>query len=233
MLNKLTESSRSTMLYCFSPAIMIATFSIEWALAVYVLAAYGRHRIGQLATALLVFLGLFQLAEYQICRGSDTAIWTILGLLGITILPPLGLHIISATTKRQGVTWAGYLLALFFALVFIILPEAVQGATCTGNYVILHLESKVSFAYGMYYLGFVFLGTWEAYHAHLVAKKAAIRQRLYWMTVGYLAFLVPMSIAYLLIPATRAAVPSIMCGFAVILAIILAWKVVPTADVSE
>lgn len=229
----LSDHVRSPILYCFSPAIMISTFSIEWALALYVILFYGRYRVGQLATALLIALGIFQLAEYQICTGPNPDKWVMTGLLAITFLPPLGLHIISITTGRHGVTWASYALAAVFALTFAILPEAVHGATCTGNYVILHLEPKTSYAYGVYYLGFVFLGAWEAYHAHLVAKKELIKQRLFWMTIGYLAFLLPMAIAYLLIPATRAAVPSIMCGFAVTFAIILAWKVVPTSKASN
>ena len=48
------------------------------------------------------------------------------------------------------------------------------------------------------------------------------------LALGYLAFIVPTTAANLINPATLAGIPSIMCGFAVLLAIILAGEVLPS-----
>jgi len=47
--------------------------------------------------------------------------------------------------------------------------------------------------------------------------------------VGYLVFLVPTALAYSVSPATRRGIPSIMCGFAVLFALILTLYVLPLA----
>ena len=45
--------------------------------------------------------------------------------------------------------------------------------------------------------------------------------------MGYASFMVPMGFIYIISPASRAAVPSIMCGFAIILGLILTLRVIP------
>ncbi|TSC81996.1 MAG: hypothetical protein G01um101419_692, partial [Parcubacteria group bacterium Gr01-1014_19] len=48
-----------------------------------------------------------------------------------------------------------------------------------------------------------------------------------WFIVGYLSFILPMGVIFVISPATREALASIMCGFAIIFALILALKIVP------
>jgi hypothetical protein len=47
------------------------------------------------------------------------------------------------------------------------------------------------------------------------------------LAVGYLAFILPVTIVNIIDPSTISGIPSIMCGFAVILAVILAGEVLP------
>ena len=47
------------------------------------------------------------------------------------------------------------------------------------------------------------------------------------MVIGYLSFMLPMGIAYAFYEPARVAVASIMCGFALSLAFILALRIVP------
>ena len=46
---------------------------------------------------------------------------------------------------------------------------------------------------------------------------------------GYLVFLIPTATVNYIKPETRAGIPSIMCGFAVFFALILAFKILPLA----
>ena len=63
--------------YCFSPSVMLATFLLEFGMALYVVWRYKLNTIGRLVTVMLMSLGTFQLAEYMVCGGLglDTASW--------------------------------------------------------------------------------------------------------------------------------------------------------------
>jgi hypothetical protein len=78
----------------------------------------------------------------------------------------------------------------------------------------------------MYYYGWLMVGVGYAWKA---GKTVATnkRQALQALAIGYLAFIVPTTIANVIDPSTIAGIPSIMCGFAVIWAIILTTVVLP------
>ena len=80
-------------------------------------------------------------------------------------------------------------------------------------------------------LGFLLLGIWESLEKITsLRRRSSGKKALQWLIVGYLSFMAPMGAVYLLFPETRNAVASIMCGFALVLAFILAFKVVPAYD---
>jgi hypothetical protein len=69
---------------------------------------------------------------------------------------------------------------------------------------------------------------WEALYAHhTTIRSKRFRSVLSWMVIGYFSFLLPLVIVYVILAPARAAVASIMCGFAVIFAFILAFEIVP------
>jgi len=125
----------------------------------------------------------------------------------------------------------GYATAAAFILYFVFVPKSISAAICGGNYVIFNAANDFYRLYGFYYLGFLLLGIWES-----IDKMKSLRDETYvktllqWLIVGYLSFMAPMGLAYLLFPETRNAVASIMCGFALVFAFILASKIVPFYD---
>ena len=77
-------------------AVLIGTFLIEIALFAYVLLRYEQTRNIRLIAGLLLFLGMFQLAEYGVCVGLFTLsseVWSRIGFVSISMLPVLGLHL--------------------------------------------------------------------------------------------------------------------------------------------
>ena len=99
--------------YCFSPPVMIATFFIEIGLAIYVAWRYKLNEVTRLAVALLTFLAIFQLAEYNVCEGSfgiNSLGWARLGYVAITLLPPIGFHLATkiAGQKQYGLVAFAY-----------------------------------------------------------------------------------------------------------------------------
>jgi hypothetical protein len=81
--------------------------------------------------------------------------------------------------------------------------------------------------YEVYYFSLVLIGLWLGLRPATSGTSLTRRRGLLWMVTAYLAFSVPTLIINLMIPATKAAVPSIMCGFAVVFALIIGLKVAP------
>lgn len=201
---------------------MLATFLIEIALAAYVFARYRMTNFGRISAVILLLLALFQLAEYQVCGGAETLFWSRIGFAAITLLPILGLHLITIVTQKNYFLIFGYTASFLLILTFLFSSQAIAGAVCAGNYVIFQLQQELAWVFSGYYFSILMLGIWE------ISEKLTVgsNKLLVWMLVAYLSFLVPTGIVYLLRPETMYAIPSIMCGFAVIFAFILALRIV-------
>ena len=206
---------------------MLSTFVLEWLLVIASLIRFRKTLFGQLSSLLLILLATFQLAEYLICTQAPTLIWARLGLVAITLLPPVGLHLLAVISGRLQAVRLSYGLALLFSLLFLLWPGVTNQPTCGGNYVIFHTSYSVAVAYAYYYLGYLLWGLWEALSTYRASSDHQLRNLLTWMMIGYLSFMVPMAVVYLMNPTAREAIPSIMCGFALLLAFILSFKILP------
>ena len=218
-------------LFCFSPPVMIATCVIELGLLLYTLWRYKLSTIGRLAVALLALLATFQLAEFQVCTpalGEMPIGWVQLGYIAITLLPAVGIHLVLAIAgKKQPVLlWAAYGSSTAFALLFGLRDEIFRGYVCAGNYNIFQLASPFGGVYFAFYYFWLAVGIGLAWSLAVRASKT-IQKALYLQIVGYLCFMVPTAIINTLAPQTLKGLPSIMCGFAVLYAIILTIGIVP------
>jgi hypothetical protein len=228
----MNNSKDSQTFYCFSPPVTIATFAIEVVLAVFVFLRYRSTRFGKVSGLVLVLLAVFQFAEYRICiMSGDSAIWSRIGFIAITILPLAGLYLVSLVSHKPHFLKLGYITAALFVLYFMFVPKAISGAICGGNYIIFNTSTDLYRLYGFYYWGFLLLGIWESLEKIASLKRRTSAKRiLQWLIIGYLSFMAPMGAVYVLLAETRMAVASIMCGFALVLAFILALKIVPAYD---
>lgn len=210
---------------------MLATFVVEIALLLITLTTRKLNQVTKLICATFFFLAFFQLCEYFVCGGFgvDAKVWSRLGFIAITTLPPLGLHLVHAIAgKKPGkAVWGAYALMAVWIAVFGFAETAFTNHQCVSNYVIFHLGHYFGYAYSAYYYGLLLLGIWYAMKFGDKTKKAAPRQALYGMIVGYLVFLLPTAIANTIKPETMKGIPSIMCGFAVLFALILFGYVLP------
>lgn len=222
------DNGKSTKLYCFSPPVMIVTFIVEIVLAGYVYLKSRKANSNLGVVMVLVFLAIFQLSEFLICGGRDPLLWSRVGLFAITFLPILGLYLIDQLKKDTHLLKFGTFVAVAFAVFFVFVPQTINGATCGGNYIIFDIKHDVHALYGYYYFGFLLLGIWEALSGiRSDNRKRMSKRALFWFIVGYLSFILPLTLVYIFIPITRIAIASIMCGFAVIFAFILAFKIAP------
>lgn len=211
---------------------MLATFIIEIIGALYVVFRFKMTPVSRLATGILVGLATFQLAEYNVCEGAwgvDSLTWARIGYVAITLLPPLGLHLATKIAGRQqkALVASGYAAAAVFAGIFLFVGHGMGSQECLGNYVIFKIAHWASIPYGVYYYGILLLTVGYAFQAAKGMKNAFKASALKYLAIGYTAFIVPTTAANLIDPTTIAGIPSIMCGFAVILAIVLSGIVIP------
>ncbi len=225
---------RPGRLYCFSPPIMILTFVIELGIACYVAYRYRMSVAARLTTALLVLLATFQLAEFMVCEGAlglSSLGWARIGYVAITLLPPIGLHLgmqIARRTNRP-LLMAAYGSGIAFAVFFMFVGHGMQGNQCLGNYVIFQVAPASLIPYTMYYYGWLVASVAIVMGMAKTITSPARRSALRWLAAGYASFIVPTTLVNIVQPDTIAGIPSIMCGFAVILAVIILFKVAPQA----
>lgn len=221
-------------LYCFSPPVMLATFAIEIGLAAYALYRYRSDKLAKLCIAILSLLAIFQLAEFNVCEGSlgiDSLTWSRVGYVCITFLPVLGIHALLTIAKRSSpmLVRGLYALATVFAAYFLTVGHGLTASVCTGNYVIFEVNPHINTLYMLYYYGLEVFALYTAWSLASRAKQKKPRRALYGFAVGYLCLLVPTTTVNIIDPDTIRGIPSIMCGFAVLLALAIVFVVLPNA----
>lgn len=213
---------------------MIITFIAELVLAAHTLIRYKPASVTRISSTILVCLAVFQLAEFNICEGAfglDGATWARLGYVAITLLPPMGLHLATklAGNKQTLLVAGSYTAAAAFASYFLFVGHGITGPACLGNYVIFQIAQGAGSLYGLYYYLLLAIAVVYAWY---MANKIRLTQvnkakALNALAIGYLAFMIPTTAVNLASPSTVSAIPSIMCGFAVLFALILSGEVLP------
>jgi len=220
---------KNSAFYCFSPPVMIATFAIEITLMAYTIIRYKMSDMTRLVSATLLLLATFQYAEFHVCEAIGTgAYYSRLGYIAIALLPPVGIHLISKVAKRpnRGLIGTAYASGIAFALSFGLNANAFDSFACVSNYAIFHLSGNVGGLFFLYYYFWLFAGIWLCYKYRDSVKPNA-RKALTLQAVGYLSFVIPTGVVNMINPQTMYGIPSIMCGFAVLYALNLAFGIAP------
>lgn len=215
---------------------MVITLIIEFSSAIYTVWHYKMDVASRLITGLLIGLGTFQMAEYFVCtHGAHAELWSRIGFVAISTLPAFGthlMHVLADKPKRKAVALS-YASMAAFSIFFLTYSGAFVGNKCEGNYVIFQLGSQIGGTYALtYYYPWLLFGVvmGARWANELMAKGKKFRNRLEsvrGLIVGYLVFVIPCAIWNTLDAASRPAIPSIMCGFAVLLALILTFYILP------
>ena len=206
---------------------MLATMIIECGLAAYTFFLYRKGLFAKVVVAVLLSLAVFQLSEYQICGNHHPLFWSRFGLVAVTLLPVLGLYLVSLVSHKKHFLRLGYVAAGAFVITILMAPRDMISSFCGGNYIIFSGSRELFKFFSGYYLGFLLLGIWESLEAMSATRSKWLQLTLKWLIVAYLSFMLPMAIVYAVYAPARVAVASIMCGFALIMAFILTFQIVP------
>lgn len=210
---------------------MLVTFVIEITLALYTLIRYKMTPIARLAALMLLFLAIFQVSEFMLCGGLGwTGVdWIRFGYVSITVLPPLGLHMAVVLAGKKRFNWlvlTSYISAAVFIYFFVFVTKSLNGKDCMPNYAVFHVDRKLTDFYGLYYYGWLIVSSALALYW---AQNCKYRRNLLGLVAGYGVFIIPTSMAVILNPTATQGIPSIMCGFAVLMAVIIVVFILPGA----
>lgn len=209
---------------------MIATAAIELGLLLYTFVRYKHTQVIRLIMAILFFLAAFQIAEYNVCGGLglQAKTWSRIGFMVIATLPALGIQTI-LTIAKTSLFWLralAWMAAGYWIILFGFSNNAFTGYKCGGNYIIFQIRNSYGFWYGLHYYFWLFIGIGLALWLARSANKAT-KSVLYWFVFGYSVFIIPTAVVNTLNPQTTAGLPSILCGFAVLFALILGFRITP------
>jgi hypothetical protein len=220
------KKSSDVTFYCFTPVISLTTFFIEFLLALYVLFKYKLTKFAGLTVLTLLCLGTFQLTEFLICKSIYGDLATKMGYIAITLLPALGVHSITTITRKNNLMVASsYICALLLVAGVIFIPDINLRTSCMPFYVDVHVSSWYSLLHSAYYTFYVLGGIyiiWNSLRKHIGDAKEEK-----WLIFSYAIFLIPSEGLFLLRLIASSAIPSVMCGFAVLAAIILVFVIMP------
>ena len=178
------------------------------------------HKFFWIIFSLLVLLQLYQLSEFLICIGVDENITGRIAYVIITFLPPLGYYLCAKVVGwKIPDYWIGFALATGFSLYYLSVPQSVRLVNCNPLYAIYSFD--LSIYYGIYYIGLI-LYSIIFLLGHLIWRKDRIdNKKIILLLVGYLSFLAPMYLMIYIEFSFAKATTSIMCKYALLLAITL------------
>jgi hypothetical protein len=216
---------------------MLITLVVEFAGATYTLMRYKMNNVGRTIVLILCCLGLFQLAEYMVCEKIGGVEWSRVGFFATTLLPPLGITLGLSVAKAKSkainifkiILWSICALVLSYVLFF---KDVFKSEVCLGNYVIFY-TTEMMWIYSAYYFSTLTTGLIGGLFFARRTKDKNTKQSLYAIIFGALSFLVPTFTITLINHDTIEAIPSIMCGFAVIFALVLLLIVLPTSGLKR
>ena len=203
--------------------VSLIFFIIELGFLIFIVFKNRRHPQFVWIVLLMVFLQVYQLMEFLMCVGVDPNIIGRLGLVSITFLPPLGVLLASYVTNlKHWINWSGMLCGLGLSIYYLIVPNAFSLQTCNPFYAVY--TYPLGNLYGMFYFGFIGWAFTLIIIGWIVNGKKGrkeLNKKATFVLIGYISFLLPMAITVVVDFSTSSAVPSIMCKYAILLAIAL------------
>jgi len=212
----------------YSPVLAIVTAIFEVSVGIWALRGPGRRPIIRTTIMILFLLAAYQIAEVLVCTHVPTyRFMPQMAFIVVTWLPPLGLLLIAQLTGSQStVNYAISYFMLAIALTVVIWialdDRFVSDSVCNVLYA---KYSSPMLRFQIYSL-FYWLGLFGMIVSSALGVRSAAdyqqRRLLECVLAGTLGFLIPAIVVTHFVAPAEGALPSIMCHFALVLAVFLA-----------
>ena len=211
----------------YSPILGVATAVFEVAAALWALSGPGRKDVVRLTSAILLLLAGYQMTEVLICAADPSyGFLPRLAFIDVTWLPPLGVLLCARlfAPRSRFVTGAAYaMLAAAGAIMIWIAadPGFVSASVCSTVFArYSHAMPRFQAYAGFYWIGLLGMVGFSAYGAK-AAQDPNGRRLFTELRTGSVGFIVPSLVTTWFVPTASGALPSIMCHFALVLAVFL------------
>lgn len=223
----------------YSPVLAVATAAFEiivagWAFTLSKakrLASRGGRAgdrtIARTTGVILLLLAGYQLTEVAICADAGAAgFLPRFAFIIVTWLPALGLLLIALLHRPRSRSLFACAIAMLTISAGIVAWIALDRSFATASVCnavfarYAHAHPRFQLYAGYYWLGLLGMAALSAYGA-LKSGDPHRRRLLSHVHVGTIGFVIPSIVTSLFVPAARSALPSVMCHFALILAVLL------------
>lgn len=214
---------------CYNPSVSLFTAIAEFALSGYMLFKYRLASTRYFFAAVLIVLGAYQFSEFMLCKTNSPEAWATAGFVIYTFLPALGLHGTMTCLGRKTKPFFLYTFPIFFVILALSYPNFILLSQCQTIFVTVHnalfqtgnLSQTLLFSfYSLYYAGFII---WSCILCLIVFKKEPNFNRkkvLLMFPIGVIFMTLPTYILMVMFPALNYRFPSVLCHFALLLALI-------------
>ena len=210
----------------YLPWLSAVTAAFELGAAVWVLRGPGRRGVLRLVAALLVVLAGYRIAEVWVCARPEDLLRSRLAFVDVVWLPTMGLHLVSRLRQRAarwmgGAVRASYAVAAGLSAYTLLSAEGVSGTVCSTVLATYHHSTLFHATFGVFYeVGLLAL----IYGAATTARDSAsphTRAHATDILLGTLGFVLPAFITQVAWRSIDPSLPSLMCHFAIVLALFL------------
>ena len=171
----------------------------------------------------MIFLQVYQLMEFLMCIGIDPNIIGRMGLVAITFLPPLGILLTSDLCDlKHWINWSGIVFGVRLSIYYSVVPNAFTDLTCNPFYATF--TYPLWKLYGFFYHGYI---VWAfaliviAWIRNKAQSRSSKNKKATYVLIAYLSFLAPMGLTLIIDASTIVSLESIMCKYAILLAVTL------------
>ncbi len=213
---------------CFAPYISLATFTIEFLLALYFFFMKPKDRLHQIIAVISFLLGYYQLNEFLICL-TEQVVFTKLAMITTAILPALAVSFaLIMARKRLRYYWhiLIYAPAVFFSTMFALPLYYSESAICQTIFIEYPTAGILGNLYGLHYMVYIVGAGVLFYFFSQFAKTKHEKVLLNLGMLSMLVFTAPTFVFLIFLPQFYPQFPSVLCEFALLLAIeliILLW----------
>lgn len=213
----------------YNPLLSIATATLEIGAGTWALRGPGRRPIVRAAAAILFLLAGYQIVEAVFCTGLLSFSGSFLPRLAFVVvawLPPTGLLLLARLypTQKPYLHWYAYGMYLFCAALVLGIatdPHFVTTSVCLIVFARYTNPTPLYQTYGLFYQsGLLGLLVFSALGV-IAADDRRQRLLLGQLLLGSIAFIFPSLVTVAVLPIADNALPSIMCHFALLLALFL------------
>jgi len=213
----------------YNPLLSVLTAAVEIGGAVWALNGPGRKPLIRTTASILLFLAGYQIVEAVFCTGLLPFTGSLLPRLAFIVvawLPPMGLLLVAQlfpTSSRAPYWFAEFMFLCCAVLVGRIAtsPGFVTESVCMVVFARYTNPTPLYQTYGLFYqTGLMSMLLLSAYGVTICDDR---RQRLLLgqVQLGSLAFIIPALVTVSILPIAENALPSILCHFALLLALFL------------